>query len=307
MFTNVLVPVDGTSFGEHALPWALAAVGERAAVRLVHVHVPPAPMMVEGVVVADPTLDQSLRAQESAYLEDLCRRVQAAAPGLAVDAWNLDTDDPVADALAKAAEDTGADLVVMATHGRGPFARFWLGSTADDFSRASPVPVLFHHPPDGPADLSAWPRLGRVIIPLDGSDLAERIVDPAARLARTFGAEVTLLLVLDALDDPDAAARIAADEVPDVTNPLTPAQRAEHYLDRVTKRVAELGATAHTKLVREGSPAAVVLEAAGGDRGTAVAMATHGRSGITRLLMGSAADGVIRGAAGPVLVYHPPE
>ena len=306
MFVNILVPVDGTPFGEHALPWALAAAGERAAVRLVHVHVPPAPMMVEGVVVADPTLDQSLRAQEASYLEELCRRVQTAAPGLEVDAWNLDTDDPVADTLASAVRDTGADLVVMTTHGRGPFARFWLGSTSDDFARVSPVPVLFHHPPDGPADLSARPALRRVIVPLDGSDLAETIIDPAVRLGRPFGAEVLLLLVLDRIEDADAAARIQADEVPDPANPLTPEQRAEHYLDRVARRVAELGGTARTRVVRVGSPADVVLDVAGGDRGTAVAMATHGRSGLTRLLMGSAADAVIRGAAGPVLVYHPP-
>src|SRR5687768_12893901 len=142
MFRNILVPVEGSATSEHALPWALAAAGPSATIHLVHVHVPPAPIMIEGVVVSDPSLDQTIRDQEGDYMARLAERVRTAAPGVSVMARNIDTDAPLSDALAKAAADAAADLVVMTTHGRGPFARFWLGSVSDEFLRHTPIPTL---------------------------------------------------------------------------------------------------------------------------------------------------------------------
>jgi nucleotide-binding universal stress UspA family protein len=308
MFRNVLVPVDGSAVVEHALPWALAAAGPAGTLHLVHAHVPPAPLLVEGAVIADPSIDQVMREQEADYLAKLVERLRAAAPALSIVSRNMDTEEATADAIARAITDTAANLVVMGTHARGPFARFWLGSTADDLLRRSPVPVLLLRgsADDPPADLSRRPALDRVIVPLDGSELAERILDPATKLAAVFGAELELVLVLDSLSDPDAVARIQPPEVPDSLNPLTPTQRAEMYLDRVARSVAERDGIVRTQLVREGSPAEVVLKLAAGDPRTGIALATHGRAGLSRLVVGSVADAVIRGAAGPVLAFHPP-
>jgi nucleotide-binding universal stress UspA family protein len=308
MFRNVLVPVDGSAVVEHALPWALAAAEPGGTLHLVHAHVPPAPLLVEGAVIADPSIDQVMREQEADYLAKLVERLHASAPALSIVSCNIDTEDAPADALARAVTDTAADLVVMGTHARGPFARFWLGSTADDLLRRSPVPVLLRRgsADDPPADLSRRPELDRVIVPLDGSDLAERILEPATKLAAVFGADLELVLVLDSLSDPDAVARIRPPEVPDSLNPITPTQRAEMYLDRVARSIAEHNGTVRTQLIREGSPAEVVLKFAAGDPRTGVALATHGRAGLSRLVAGSVADAVIRGAAGPVLAFHPP-
>ncbi len=307
MFRNVLVPVDGSESAEHALPWALAAAGPTGTVHLVHVHVAPAPIMIEGVVVSDPTLDRTIRDQEADYMTHLVDRVKTAAPGLTAEARTVDTDEPMADALARVAADVGADLVAMTTHGRGAFARFWLGSVSDEFLRQSPVPVLVLRPKEGtaPPDLAGRPRLAHLIVPLDGSDLAERIVEPAVKVGSAFGADYTLVLVLDSLNDPDAVARIKQPDLPDSVNPTTPKQRAEEYLDRVARSIGERHGSARTTLVREGSPAEVVLGLAGKDPAAGIALATHGRSGLTRLLMGSVADEVVRKAPGPVLVYHP--
>ena len=114
----------------------------------------------------------------------------------------------------------------MGTHARGPFARFWLGSVADELFRRSPAPVLLLRgtEDDPPADLSQRPALDRLILPLDGSELAERIIDPTMKLIAVFGAELVLVLVLDSLSDPDAVARIQQPEVPDSLNPITPTQ-----------------------------------------------------------------------------------
>ena len=109
MFRTVLVPLDGSPSAEHALPWALAAAGPNAAIHLVHVHVAPVPMMVEGVVVADPNLDQSIREQEGDYMAHLAERVRVADPDLSVTARTIDSDSPLAEAIGQSAEEAEAD------------------------------------------------------------------------------------------------------------------------------------------------------------------------------------------------------
>lgn len=285
MFRTVLVPVDGTPIAEHAIPWAVAAAGPSGTVHLAHCHVPPAPLMVEGVVMADPTLDQTLRESEVEYLTGLVSRARTAAPGVTVDARNLDSDDPPADALAAAVTATGSELVVMATHGRGRFARFWLGSTTDELVRSSPVPVLTVRPADGDAlDLTARRHVERVVIPLDGSSLAEAVLPYAARLGGVFTSEFTLLMCV-----PSGQA----------------AGAGEPHLERATAALAAKTGVARVEVVHNASPASAILEFAGGSPTTVIALATHGRSGVSRLVHGSVADEVIRKAAGPVLVYHP--
>ena len=84
MFRNVLVPVDGSAVVEHALPWALAAAEPAGTLHLVHAHVPPAPLLVEGAVIADPSIDQVMREQEADYLDKLMERLRIAAPALSI-------------------------------------------------------------------------------------------------------------------------------------------------------------------------------------------------------------------------------
>ena len=284
MFRNVLVPVGGTPHCEHALPWALAITGPSGTLQLVHVHVPPVPLLVEGMVVSDPTLDTTMREQEADYLGKLAARVRTAAPGGTVTTRTLEAEDPPAEMLAEAVRDGSAELVVMATHGRGPFARFWLGSVSNDLLRLSPVPVLMYRAPEGAsADLAVRPTLRRVVVPLDGSELAGRIVSPASRLGKVFAAELVLLSV----SEPGQAEAVVD-------------------LERVAEQAAAGGLAVRTNRVRHASVAAAVLELAGNDPQTAVALATHGRSGVTRLLRGSVTDEVVRHAAGPVLAFHPP-
>jgi nucleotide-binding universal stress UspA family protein len=239
-----------------------------------------------------PTDDEVIREAETDYLRQLAERVRAAAPGVTVTARNIELDAPLVEILTKAASDVAAELIATTTHGRGPFARFWLGGITDELVRQSPVPVMVLRPTAGdvPADLAARPRLEHLLIPLDGSELAERIVAPAIRFGQVFGADYTLVLVLD----PDAP----ADEG-------DPVERAEAYLSRVARSVGESKGAAWAQVVRDGPPAEAILDLAGASPATGVALATHGRTGLTRLLKGSVADEVIRHATGPVLVYHP--
>lgn len=299
MYRTILVPVDGSPLAERAIPWALALAGSGQSVRLVHVHVAPAPMLVEGVVVSDPALDGTIRAQEDKYLVELSARAAAAVTNVAIASQTLDTDAPLADAVAAAATEHGAGLVVMTTHGRGPLARFLLGSVTDETVRHSPVPVLVVRVEESqddlpPADLALRPSLRHVLVPLDGSALAETIIPAAAELAKAFSADIGLLAVVD------PSAKIDAEFGP--AN-----EKADTYLGRIASEVERQHGIRPVRVVRQGLPVEVITATTAELGETAIALATHGRAGLSRLFHGSVADEVIRSAVGPVLVYHPAE
>jgi nucleotide-binding universal stress UspA family protein len=308
MYRNVLVPVDGSALAENALPWALAAATPSGTVHLVHVHEYVAPMEVEGMIMVGPPLDQERWAAEEEYLGKLADRVRAAAPTLTVATRQVEPDGPFDEMLTRAVTESTADLVVMATHGRGPFARFFLGSVADDLVRHSPVPVLVLHPsePDTPVDLGRRPNVRHVLVPVDGSLLAEEIIPPASRLGRALGGEFTVLLVLESGPRGEVLSGLEPIRLPDEWEPSPAEDQAKRYLDRVARVLRDSGVTVHTKLESRATPTDAILDYIRRHSGTLVALATHARSGLTRLLTGSVADEVIRKGSGPVLVFHPP-
>jgi nucleotide-binding universal stress UspA family protein len=257
----------------------------------------------------DGILEEKLREDAQDYLAGTARRLEGAAP-VPVSASLLEGD--VAATLCAHAADTGADLVVMATHGRGPLGRFWLGSVADEVLRRLPVPLLLVRPGEEPPDLAAEPALRRVLVPLDGDPLAEQVLEPAAALAQLVGAEITLLRVVRPAgpvpaDLPEGAAgREAAALLEQVRGLHRQVLReAEGYLTRVAGRLRAPGRRVQTKVVVGEHAASAILDEARDGGADLIALATHGRHGLPRLLLGSVADKVVRGAAAPVLVLRP--
>ncbi|MCZ2341772.1 MAG: universal stress protein [Bacteroidales bacterium] len=303
MFPTLITLVDGSPRAERAIPWALALTPSSGTITLVHVHVSPAPLVMEGVVVTDPTLDETLRLSENEYLTGLLARAAAAAPSLRVTGLNLETDEMLGDAVVHAIQEHNAELVVMSTQGHGPWSRLLLGSVTDETVRHSPVPVLVVRSPDGesptltPTDWTQRPTLRHVVVPLDGTPFAEAILPAAVRLARAFSADLGLLAVVEPSQDREAAYGQSG-------------ANAEAYLQHMAARLQGQEGVTPLKIIRVGHPADVIVsmakELGTGEPGTtAVALATHGRAGLSRWLHGSVADAVVRFAPGPVLVYHP--
>ena len=145
MFQTILAPLDGSAFGEHALPLALAmARRSGASLRLLHVAPTPASIYAESpLFMEDSYLESYVREQHRAaslaYLNAVVRRLKALPEGHVT---RLVAEGEVRDVIRAQAECVGADLVVMTTHGRGPLGRFWLGSVADELVRTLPMPVL---------------------------------------------------------------------------------------------------------------------------------------------------------------------
>jgi nucleotide-binding universal stress UspA family protein len=303
MYRSILVPLDGSRLAEHALPLALhLARASGANLQLALVHVPI--VFIEDEAPLGNSLDRENRAKEAAYLQRVAGRLAQVAP-LPVKTAVL--DGPVVDALLEHAAFTGADLAVMTTHGRGPFSRFWLGSVTDELVRRLPVPAVVLRPhADRPADLAAAPALKHILVALDGSPLAEEMLEPAVALGTPGGAEYTLLRVVKPapiLGYDLAGYAVAATDVA-VTEKLE--AEARDYLDDRAGRLRARGLLVKTVVVVHEQPAVALLEQAAALGADVLALETHGRHGLARLLLGSTADKVLRAATVPVLVHRRP-
>lgn len=278
MSAPVMVPLDGSPAAEAALPWAVRLARESSAgLRLVGVHAPPA-VVLDGETLGTVIPDDSVREKETEYLADVQARLKPT--GVPVTAELL--DGSVVPALAGYAAEVRPAWIVMLAHARGAVARFFLGETATELLRASPSPILLVHEV---ADPAANPDVRNLLVPLDGSPLAERMLAPAVAFARLFGADVTLLTAqADArLDDPAG------------------------YLARQAEIVKVAGLAPTTRVVPDSHAADAIVAAAAEHPGTVIALATHGRGGLSKLVWGSVTDQVIHRAAGPILVFRPKE
>jgi nucleotide-binding universal stress UspA family protein len=309
MYRSILVPLDGSAAAEHALPTALSLARRfDAALKIVHVHAPVWVAYSEGGL-HDATVDRELREDMQAYLDGVIQRLSEVTN---VSLSSVLLDGFVTGAINRHAIESRVDVVVMTTQGRGPVARFWLGSVADRLLRQLTIPILFVRPQEAAADLSQEPVFGRVLIPLDGSQLAEQIVEPAVALAAAIQAEVMLLRVIQQLTpesySPDSG-RMSGIR-PALLSQLQEIDRrerarAEEYLDQLAGRLRVRSLKVQTRVVSHLRPATAILDEASTDSGDLIALATHGRGGLKRLLVGSVADKVVRGATAPVLVYRP--
>jgi nucleotide-binding universal stress UspA family protein len=295
MYSSLLVPLDGSAFAEHALPFA-ASIARRAgaSLQVVQAHVPVASFYIGSELAADFTLDATIRENEVAYLDGVVKRLTENIP---VRVSRTLVDGLIADAIHEQALAVGADLVVMATHGRGPLSRFWLGSVADALVRRLPMPILLVRPQEETANLATEVAVRRILIPLDGSDLAEQILEPATELGRLTQAEYTLLRVVEPFIPPPHH----------LPGPLFHqlAREAQIYVDGVAERLRGRSLRVETKVVINGFAAAAILEEARVHATDLIALETHCRSGLARMLLGSVADKVLRGALTPVLLHRP--
>ena len=299
MFRTVLVPLDGSPFAEQALPHALGIVRRAGAtLDLVHVHV--LHVAEENKVARfsyDPGFDTEHKREEQLYLEGTAKRLATGSPvpWTAAVVSGLD-----ADGILQRVQDGKADLIVMTTHGRGPLGRVFLSGVADELIRHGAVPVLLIHPRDPTPSIVSEPLLEHVLVPLDGSSLAERVLRRAFDFVRLWEGRCTLLRVIEA-NPATTAGR--------PNRPRPPEQEqvaaAHAYLEKIAGRLREQGMAVQTHIVVAPHAAPAILEEAQTQRCDFIALATHGRGGLRRMLLGSIADKVIRGASLPVLVYRP--
>ena len=144
-----------------------------------------------------------------------------------------------------------------------------------------------------------------VLICLDGSPLAETIVEPAITLGTAFGADYTLLQVVR---PPFFAGHDPTSPGPEVFGQPATQQlqkQAEQYVAQLVERLRTRNLRVDQQVVVSAQPASAILEQSQQQPDTLLAMSTHGRGGLVRAFLGSVADKVLRGATTPMLIYRP--
>jgi len=297
MYRQVLVPLDGSAFAEATLPLALE-ISRRtgAGVHLATVLEPVTSFAYEGWEGAAVEWSEQ-------YLQDVLDRIEGQAGG---DISHAVLNGHTIEMLQSEADAKSVDVVVMASHGRGPLSRMWLGSIADGFVRHTDRPVVIVRPYEDAEPVTSFGHSFKTLmIPLDGSDLSERALGHATEFGELFDSAYHLTRIVSYPVD------IASPYLPHTAQVnqqvMEDAKKgAAEYLENHAANMRGRGLRVTTSVAVDAQAGNGILaeaEAVGADM---VAMSTHGRTGISRAVLGSAADKVLRGVHTPVLLYKPP-
>ena len=308
MYRTILVPLDGSRLAEWGLPAAVGIARRHAAqLQLLTVQVlRSAVSAIDGLAFSNGSEAWRSAAEDSSqsYLTEVARRVEVLHPVTIKSEVRAEFED-AGRQLVQYAHDSDIDLIVMATHGHGPLMRFWLGSVADAVVRHSRVPTLLIRPDaNAEADLTSEKRFRNILIPLDGSDASEAIIDHALGVGG-YDAEYTLFQAFPLL--PVFSTEYAAVSSVDAGVMHAQQEAAEAALEMQAERIRlrDVRIRVHTATASKNTSAEAILDYAERNQNDLIAMTTHGRGGAIRLMLGSVADKVTRGAEVPVLLYRP--
>ncbi|MEX2282700.1 MAG: universal stress protein [Gemmatimonadota bacterium] len=306
MYRSILIPLDGSSISEWAIPSALTIAQRVAAgINLITVeHMMPSGFDDDGVHNNAQTWQSALH-DPTTYLSGLARQIRHLIP-TPVTFEVLSGPETIAHQVVQYARDSDNDLIVMNTHGRGGFTRSWLGSVADQMVRHSHLPTLLVKLVGNLAiDLQVQPTVRSVLIPLDASDASPTIVDHALAIGG-LEPEYTLLQAVPLISAFTPEYAVAAGQISeDVRSAQCSA--AQDLLEKVASRIRERNPAVkvRTAVVNGNAVAYEILAYANQQSIDLIAMTTHGRGGALRLMIGSVADKVMRGSVVPVLLYRP--
>jgi nucleotide-binding universal stress UspA family protein len=296
MYKQILVSLDGSAFAESALPLALE-VSRRtgAAVHIATVLEPVTSFAYEGWEGAAVEWSEQ-------YLQDVVTRIGDKAGGAVTHAV---LNGHTVETLQKECDAKKVDLVVMASHGRGALSRMWLGSVADGFVRHTSLPVLLVRPEEDAEPATTFEHsFETLLVPLDGSELSEDALAHATEFGELFDSAYHLTRIVSYPVD------IASPYLPHTAQLnqqiMEDAKKAAgEYLEERAEAMRRRGLRVTTSVAADAQAGTGILaeaEAVGADM---VCMSTHGRTGFSRAILGSAADKVLRGLHVPLLLHRP--
>lgn len=300
MTTQILVPLDGSPLAEQALACA-RTLGRGLPAELVlfrAVSIPPDTREVlDDAGLKAAALMEQLEAEANDYLRKVAGQLQDA--GLSV--RQVVRRGPAAEVLLDYAEQQDIQQIVMTTHGYTGISRWTHGSVAERVLQSARVPVLLMRAQEGEWGVSREPMsCQRILVPLDGSTVAEQVLPSAVSVAQAFGAEMILFQVPIAYV---SGSLMGEWYLPFRGVPETAEQDAQAYLDRVAGRLKGQGVNVSTAM-RIGAVAESIIGYAEANRIDLIAMCTHGRRGPGRWTLGSVADRVLRASSTPTLLVR---
>ncbi|HXV80080.1 MAG TPA: universal stress protein [Candidatus Binatia bacterium] len=285
MYSKILVPLDGSSLSEQILPYARwIASAYKIPVELLRIRDPD----VRPPFWPPETSDQYLKKVAAKFFPSGAARIaEVGAP---------------AEVITDRANSDPSCLIAMATHGMSGVRRWLLGSVASKVVQTVANPLLIIRPSQDTDELQE-PKLDRVLVPLDGSGLAEKILPHVRALAKTDNIEIHLLRVYTLPPD----AYVVADGV--IAQGPAPyreelKKEAQTYLDGLMAGLLAEGPNRVIATALEGDPAGEIIDLARKTPNDLIAISTYGRSGIGRWVLGSVAEKVVQHSRGPVLLVR---
>lgn len=288
---KIMIPLDGSPLSEMPLvPASKLAKAINALLILLRVQEPSALMDDEALKgqVSQLKGDAALK-----YLDEVAHKEMLSG----VELESMVVNGQVAESIIDSAAENDVDLIVMSSHGRSGISRWVYGSVAEKVLRQAPCATIIQQ---SKADVPMFSNK-RILVTLDGSALAERVLESVRDIAQATGSELILLRVTGMI-------QLAIDSV----DPLVMKQdldkleereriEAKEYLERVQHKLFASGLTVKVE-VTSGHVAETILAYAEENDVDLIAMSSYGRSGVGRWFYGSVAEKVLRGAHSAMLI-----
>ena len=288
MYSKILVALDGSNLAEQILPF-VRWIAE------------PNKIPVQLLTISDPDARAPFWPAEvdESYLKKVAEKYFTTPNRVTV---AVERGEPAA-VIVDCAKNDPASLIAMATHGVSGVRRWLLGSVASKVIQTAVNPQLLIRPVEDSAP-STKAGLGSLIVPLDGSTLAETVLPHVASLARQMKLRVRLIQVYTLPKSAFVVADGMFDQGPAVFRDAL-RKEAEGYLGAKAEQLRAEGVEQITTGAVEGDAAGEIIDSARAAPDNLIAMSTHGRSGVTRWVLGSVAERVIQHSGDPVLIIRP--
>ena len=299
MYTRMLIPLDGSKNAEQVLPYARLLTSRfKLPVELL-TALDLAELDVHASIGQSPSLS-SLFEDEIRSSEEYLQHIAGTFEGANVQC-SVDKRSPAAVILERGEADCGM-LIAMATHGRSGVHRWLLGSVAEKVLRATANALLLVRASDQ-SNPDAEGTFKSVLVPLDGSELAESVLPAVAGFAKKLELPVILLRVYSL---PASAFMFGHGYYGlDMTAFMTLVKDdARDYLDKKAAEIKALGVDDMSCVTKEGLGADEIIKLASEASDRLIALCSHGRSGVSRWVLGSVTETVVRHTRNPVLVLR---
>lgn len=305
MYRKVLIPLDGSKTAEKVLPYSRYLAG-RFKIPVELLSVIDIVEMAMNLSAEKARLLNTVIEERISSSENYLRGVAATFPGIEVKC-TVEKGLPAETIMEKAGADKST-LINMVTHGLSGIKRWLLGSVAAKVIQAAETPLLLVRA-SGEGVAKDQISFESIIVPLDGSDLAERVLPHVVDLARAMNVEVVLVRAFEL----PATAYYRADDLPPSAATFIPtyeelvtelSREAREYLEGKVKELRSHGLEKIRAETLEGAAADVIIDQARKTRDSLIAMCTHGLSGLKRWVLGSVAEKVVNHAESPLLIIR---
>lgn len=306
MYKSIMVPLDGTTFSEEALPTAIRlARGSGARLLLARVVDRSVPSILLTRALAEEPWADTPADRAADYLEDVSARVLAST-GVRTEIAVL--AGGVASSLRNEAARAQCDLIVMSTHAHGTIGRVFHSSVADRLARSVACPVLLIRAHGIAPDWSVHRRFLHVLVPLDGTDAAEDALSAAVDIANIDDARLTLLHVAQPqlVAAQVAAAPFSATYTPDGIEPEAAERMSRDYLFSVAAGLQARRVRPFTDVrLVNGAPADEIVQFAEENGVDLIVMTTRAQGGLRRRVIGGTTTSVLYYADTAIMLLPP--